>query len=203
MIERKGIFMKEILFVLLPEFADWEAAPLAAAIQQNAAFCVKTAAPTREPVRSIGGFSVVPDYELCEAEHIDFAGLVLIGGKSWREADAETVKPLIRLAVERQLPIGAICDATVFLGAMGVLNEISHTSNLLEDLKNYAGTSYTGDARYICRQAVRDGLVVTANGTANLEFAKELLPLLGAMSETEAEQWYRFYKLGYYEAIKG
>lgn len=37
----------------------------------------------------------------------------------------------------------------------------------LEYLKNIAGEKYTGDAHYIEEQAVRDGNIVTANGTLN------------------------------------
>ncbi|MFQ9514703.1 MAG: hypothetical protein ACLRZ9_02635 [Eubacterium sp.] len=50
---------------------------------------------------------------------------------------------------------------------------------------------------------VRSENIITANGTASLEFAKEVLLGLSVMSPQEVEQWYRFYKLGYYEAIGG
>ncbi|MDO4316247.1 MAG: DJ-1/PfpI family protein [Oscillospiraceae bacterium] len=194
--------MKEVLFVLLDEFAEWEAAPLAAAINQNEAFCVRTVSVSPAPVRSIGGFSVNPDYDIPQALAVDFAGLLLIGGNSWRKPEARQVTPLVRRTVEIQALLGAICDASVYLGRLGLLNGIAHTSNQPEDLERYAGSAYTGQSLYRYQQAVRCGNIVTANGTAGLEFAKEVLLGLGVMAEAEAEQWYRFYKLGYYAAME-
>lgn len=195
--------MKEVLFVLLHEFAEWETTPLAAAINQSEAFCVKTVSTSLAPVRSIGGFSINPDYEVAQALTKDFAGLLLIGGNSWRTPEARQVTPLVERAMERRALLGAICDASVYLGSLGLLNESSHTSNQPEDLKRFAGNVYTGKILYRYQQAVRCGNIVTANGTASLEFAKEVLLGLGAMAEADAERWYRFYKLGYYEALKG
>lgn len=191
--------MKEVLFVLLHEFAEWEAAPLAAAISQSEAFCVRTVSISRAPVRSIGGFSVNPDYDIAQALEKDFAGLLLIGGNSWRKPEAWQVTPLVERAVEIHALLGAICDASVYLGCLGFLNSIIHTSNQLEDLQSCAGNAYTGKSLYRFQQAVRCENIVTANGTAGLEFAKEVLLGLGAVSEAEAEQWYQFYKLGYCE----
>lgn len=193
--------MKEVLFVLLHEFAEWETTPLAAAINQSEAFCVKTVSAFLAPVRSIGGFSVNPDYEVAQAMKMDFAGLLLIGGNSWRTPEARRVTPLVERAIEQKALLGAICDASVYLGSLGLLNEVAHTSNQLESLKSYAGNVYTGKNLYRYQQAVRCGNIVTANGTASLEFAKEVLLGLGVMAEADAEQWYRFYKLGYYEAL--
>lgn len=193
--------MKEVLFLLLNEFAEWEMSPLAAALNQSDRFCVKTVSVSLVPIRSIGGFSVNPDYDIAKALNVDFAGLLLIGGKAWRTLEAGQVHPLVNRAMEKQALLGAICDASVYLGSLGLLNNTTHTSNQLEDLCGYAGNSYTGKSLYRYRQAVRCGNIVTANGSAGLEFAREVLLGLGAMTEPEAEQWYRFYKLGYYEAM--
>lgn len=194
--------MKQVLFVILDQFSDWESAPLAAAINRKDDFCVKTVSLRKEPVLSIGGFSVNPDYNIIEACAVDFAGIVLVGGNSWRTKEARQVEKLVHTAVKKKTVVAAICGATVFLGTMGMLNDIDHTSNELQDLKDTAGDQYTGAGRYQMRQAVRCGKFVTANGTANMEFAKEVLIALSVMSEKEAEQWYRIYKYGYYEAMK-
>ena len=85
---------------------------------------------------------------------------------------------------------------------MGALNEIDHTSNQLEDLQSYAGKTYTGARNYKIQQAVRSENIVTANESANLEFARKILVSLDYLSDEEAEQWYGICKLGYHEAIK-
>ena len=60
----------KIVFVLLPGFADWEGAPLAAELAQpeteHPAFEVRYASLSREPIRSIGGLTVLPDLALDE-----------------------------------------------------------------------------------------------------------------------------------------
>ena len=50
------------------------------------------------------------------------------------------------------------------------------------------------------KQAVRDHSIITANGTAALEFAKEVLLALQVASENQIIEWYNFHKLGYYDA---
>ncbi|MEG2770246.1 MAG: DJ-1/PfpI family protein [Oscillospiraceae bacterium] len=194
--------MKEILFVLLNEYADWEAANLAAEINRTDDFCIKTVSLDKKAVTSIGGFSVNIDYNINDAMATDFAGLILIGGNLWRTEEAKEVAKLVTLARDKNVLLAAICDGTVYLGANGMLNDCPHTSNQLSELQNFAKENYTGAKYYENKQAVRSGNLVTANGTANLEFTKEILIALNIMSVDEAEQWYNFYKLGFYEATK-
>jgi putative intracellular protease/amidase len=194
--------MTEVLFVLLEDYVDWEAAFLAAALHSLEDFTVKTVSNQQQAIHSIGGFKTLPDYSLKEAEEKDFGALILIGGYSWRKEVAAEVAPLVKKAEQKGVVIGAICDATVYLGSLGVLDTVKHTSNQLQELQSYAETKYKGANDYQERQAVRDKNIITANGTAPLEFAKEVLLELRAMPENEISQWYDFYKLGYYEMIK-
>lgn len=78
--------LQKVLFVVLEQYADWEAAAIAAALneepeQGEKKYEVKTVSLDGEPVTSIGGFKVLPDYSLDTAPD-DFAGLILIGGNS-------------------------------------------------------------------------------------------------------------------------
>lgn len=192
---------KIVLFVILDKYADWEDAYISSLILAlgNDKYDVKTVSLTKNNVKSLGGFNVVPDYDIQSAP-TDFDALVLIGGMSWRYEEALKVKPLVENALNNEKVLGAICDAAVFLGAIGALNNIRHTSNGLNDLKQWAKDAYTGEDKYVMQQAVRDNNVITANGTATLEFAKEVLIALKAASENKINEWYNFYKLGFYEA---
>ncbi|MFD1863110.1 type 1 glutamine amidotransferase family protein [Planococcus chinensis] len=197
--------LKEVLFVLLDEYADWEAASLASALneppdQGEHKYRVKTVSLTHEPVRSIGGFRTVPDYTVDEVGD-DFAGIVLIGGNSWRKPGSEAVMRLVQKALDGSKVIAAICDATVFLGINGVLNSGKHTSNRLDDLQETAGGNYTGAADYLEQQAVREGKLITANGSAFLEFGREVMTVLESAPQQEIDEWYEFFKNGYYEFI--
>jgi putative intracellular protease/amidase len=197
--------MKEVLFVILQDYADWESAHVAAAIndsrEDGGDFIVKTVSLSKQPVRSIGGFTTLPDYDLSTAPE-RFAALLLIGGKSWRKKESEPVAGLVSKAVEMGVPVGAICDATVFLGMHGFLNDVKHTSNMLNDLKAAAKENYTNERGYIEEQAVSDGGIITANGTAYMEFAKEVLISLKTINRSSINEWYDYFKFGHYEALK-
>ena len=197
--------MKEVLLVILDRYADWEAAHVAAVLSDSdegePKYDVKTVSLDKKPVRSIGRFTVLPDYDLASAP-ADCAAVLLIGGYSWRKPEAAPVADFVRRVREHGALIGGICDGSVFLGMNGFLNDVRHTSNTLESLKAAAGEHYTNQANYVCEQAVSDGGVITANGFAPLEFAREVLMSLEAYPQSEIDEWYDFYKLGFYEAAR-
>lgn len=192
---------KNILFVILPQYADWEAAYLASAIAMLAGenYEIKTVSLSQDAVTSIGGFRVLPDYDL-KSVPSDYEALILIGGMAWRDENAQQIKPLVTDCFRKGKVLGGICDASAFLGTAGVLNDVFHTSNDRNDLKQWAGSAYTGEEKFIAKQAVRDQNVITANGTAPMEFAKEVLLALHAASEEKIADWYSFHKLGFYTA---
>ncbi|MGN2370114.1 DJ-1/PfpI family protein [Clostridium cagae] len=109
------------------------------------------------------------------------------------------IKPIVNYAVNNNIPVAAICGETFFMAENGYLNNRKHSSNTLQFLKLKA-PHYKGDNNYIERQAVSDGDSITANGTATLEFAKEIMLYLNAKPEDKINEWYRFHKLGYYQS---
>ena len=135
---------KEILFVLLNNFADWEGAYIAPNLTlgvepgSESKYIVKTVSVRKEPVVSIGGFKVLPDYGIHDIP-TDYAGIVLIGGMSWFTPEAETIVPLVKEAIEKKRLVAGICNASVFLGRHGFLNHVNHTSNGLDYLKQLRG----------------------------------------------------------------
>ena len=158
--------MKEVIFVLLNGFADWEGAFTAICLNQGVKpgnpinYKVKYLSITKEPVTSI------------------------------------LIVPLVKKALKDKKLVAGICNASVFLGMHGFLNEVKHTSNTLDYLKQYAGDQYTGESNYINKQAVRDENIVTANGIGQLEFCREILYALEADTAEAIEESYLFYKNG-------
>ncbi len=192
--------MKEVLFVIMSEYADWEAALAASALgnkEHKTGYIVKTVSLKKEPVKSIGGFTCIPDYGIDDVPD-DFAALILVGGTAWRTPDAKKINVLVEKALAKNVPLGAICDATVFLGMNGFLNNVKHTSNTLESLKDAAGDSYTNESGYQMQQSVSDRGIITANGLAYVEFARDVLVALEAMPQSIIEEWYDYYKHGWY-----
>ena len=193
---------QEVLFLLLNDYADWEGAFLSISLNagvipgSEVKYTPKTVAPTLDEVRSIGGFRIVPDYSF-QTMPADYAALVLIGGMQWQSPESELVVPIVQDALQRGKIVGAICNASAFMGAHGFLNDVKHTSNTLPYLKQFAGERYTNEAGYQEKQAVSDKNIVTANGTGHLEFTRELLLLLKADTPENIEASYDFYKNGF------
>lgn len=193
----------EILYLLLPDFAEHEMVYLAEAIasddytmKENPKYINKVVAPTMEPVKSIGGFRVLPDYSF-ETMPEDYAALVLIGGFGWMTPIADKVAQIAKSAIDSGKIVGAICNGASFMAKYGFLNDVKHTGNGLDQLKLWGGENYTNAESYVNEQAVSDKNIVTANGSATLEFAKELLHLLENDTPERIEMYYRFHKQGF------
>ena len=193
----------EILYILLPDYAAHEAVYLSQAIasdefalKENPKYINKVVAPTLEPIKSIGGLRTLPDYSF-ETMPGDYAALVLIGGFGWTMPVAEQVVPIVRQAIENGKIVGAICNGASFMAKYGFLNTVKHTGNGLEQLKLWGGGHYINSDGYVHVQAVSDKNIVTANGSAALEFAKELLLLLDNDTPERIEMYYQFNKQGF------
>ncbi len=199
---------KEILYILLPDFAGHEMVYLAEAVasdefalKENPKYVNKFVAPTMEPVKSIGGFRLLPDYSF-DTMPDDYAALVLVGGFGWLTPVADKVVAIVKHAIAKGKIVGAICNAASFMAKHGFLTNIKHTGNGVEQLSIWGGENYTNPDGYINAQAVSDANIVTANGSATLEFAKELLSLLENDTPERIEMYYQFNKQGFCELFK-
>ena len=186
--------MKNALFFMLDDYADWEGAYLASMINQQAGWQVKTASLEKE-VQSIGGFTTVVDYTLeTLPETIDL--LILIGGNSWH-LNPEKLVTLVADLLEANIPVGAICGAVDFLARNGLLTHYQHTGNALFFWQEF--TEYTNASDFKEEQAVSDKLLITANGTATLEFTKLVLEAINFTDENQIKQMIGMHQLGYYK----
>lgn len=77
------------------------------------------------------------------------------------------------------------------------MNNVKHTGNGLDQLKQWGGERYTNETGYANEQAVSDKNIVTANITGHLEFTREMLLLLKANTPKKIADWYDFYKNGF------
>ena len=204
----KQTMNNEILYILLPDFAEHEMVYLAQAVasdefalKESPKYVNKIVAPTLDPVKSIGGFRMLPDYSF-DTMPEDYAALILVGGFGWATPIADKVVSIVKHAIEKGKIVGAICNAASFMAKHGFLNNIKHTGNGIEQLKIWGGENYTNAHGYVNIQAVADTNIVTANGSATLEFAKELLSLLENDTLEQIEMYYQFNKQGFCELFK-
>ena len=190
--------MKEILYILLDNYAEHEIGFMPGAVSTDAIgfrkepkYINKMVAPTMEPVKSQGGMRTLPDYSF-ETMPADYAALVLIGGFGWMNPEADHVLPIVKDAMDKGIVVGAICNAASWMAKQGLLNNIKHTGNGIDQLKLWGGNNYTNEAGYVNEQAVTDGRIVTANGFGYLEFTRELLKMLENDTPEMIDGWYTF-----------
>lgn len=100
--------MKQAIFVILDEYADWEGGYLSSILNRDPNWEVKTASIKQEVV-SIGGFKTTVDYQL-EQIPADCELLMLIGGNSWQIKNS-VLKQLLQDRLKNNKFVGAICGA--------------------------------------------------------------------------------------------
>lgn len=187
--------MKEVLLVLTDRWADWEASFAAAEINSSPEYVVKTIAVDKHPKVSIGGIRAEIDYSIKEYQQFDkLAMIILPGGYSWKEGRHEEIADFVRRVSASNIPVAAICGATIFLGKWGFLNNVKHTGDDPELFQSEQG--YNGQDYYVPAQVVVDKGFITANETASVEFAYEIFKLLKLDDAQEIESWYDNFKNG-------
>jgi putative intracellular protease/amidase len=154
---------------------------------------VRTASLTGEPITTMGGLRVAPDCGLAEVTPADGAVLLLPGADTWAEPRYQAVLAKAREFLAAGVPVAAICGATVALADAGMLDSRPHTSNDLEALRQFS-PGYHGADHYVAEPAVTDGDLITASGTAPLDFARHVLARLDVLSPETLEAWYQLYK---------
>ncbi|MYR08328.1 glutamine amidotransferase [Gordonia sp. SID5947] len=186
--------MKTVHLGIYPTLADWEYGYVAAGInnpeyqRDPGAFRIVTVGATRDPVRTIGGVTMVPDTTLDDVSPDDSVMLVLPGAQVWDTNDAFV--DAARRWVAAEVPVAGICGATIGLARAGLLDDRRHTSNAAEQLEP---TGYAGAAHYVDAPAVTDRGVVTAAAVAPVEFAREVFRLLGVYEPGVLDAWYQLY----------
>ncbi|NYE94827.1 putative intracellular protease/amidase [Psychromicrobium silvestre] len=185
--------------VYLPEkMADWEVGYLMAELKTGrflragVKLNLTTAAKSREAVPTMGGLSLVPEQTLAELDEQNIDALILPGGESWADIAAEQeVLGLATRLKARGVPIAAICGATEALAAVGLLNDVAHTSNSPDFLKSFK--EYRGAELYRNEFAVRDNHVITAGSWAPVELAAQVFAELEVMTESALANWLLFW----------
>jgi putative intracellular protease/amidase len=193
--------MKIIYVYVQDTLADWEAGYAIAELNSGRFFksttaplTVKTCALSREPVATMGGARILPDLTVDEICLSEAALLILPGSDTWLTLQHNMILEKATDFLATGIPVAAICAATVALGRVGLLNGRRHTSNDLDFLRTACGDSYTGEKLYEQQPAVANGDLITAAGTAPLEFARLIFERLDVFAPATLEAWYSLHK---------
>ncbi len=186
---------KKIVVFLFDGFSDWEIAYLTPEIKKNDKFDLIYFSQNGDSVFSMGGLQILPDTSLPDINLNEVEMLILPGGTAWEQDKNDFIDSFLKNLFVSGKTISAICAATTYLGKKGFLDNLKHTSNDLNYIKGIA-PEYLGEQNYVNSKAVSDKNIITANGTAPIEFACEIFNNLKLYNDTENEKWFQLFKNG-------
>lgn len=139
--------VRDIIYLYLPEaMADWETGYVLQGLTLQSMlpaprYRLKTVGASTQPVRTLGGVTLIPDCAIAQVRKGEIAALLLPGGDSWSGPEQGAVLELAAYLLEQGALVAAICGATLPLAERGLLNSRPHTSNCLYFLSGLAKTT--------------------------------------------------------------
>ena len=194
--------MMTVYVYVMDTLADWELGYVTAELYSKRFFRVDapevrvmTVGRTMEPIRTMGGLTVLPDCTVNDIAVDAQSVLLLPGGNTW---DRPEQGAIIRKAAEllsAGATVCAICGATVALAGAGLLNDRLLTSNG-EGFLDMMCPGYKGQRHYVAAPSVADGNLITASGTGALLWAKQIIERLGVFRADTLEAWHAYFSTG-------
>ncbi|WP_115000464.1 type 1 glutamine amidotransferase family protein [Xanthomonas campestris] len=162
--------MANIAVVMVDGVADWEIGVILPAAREWFGDQVAIASIDGQPVHSIGGLRITPEFALSDLAPLDADLWILPGSERWQAGEIPGLSGVLCERVQQQRPIAAICGATIALAYAGLLDERPHTSNSLAFLQEHV-VPYAGAAHYRHEKVVSADGMITAPGTSPVGFA--------------------------------
>lgn len=194
--------MRTIYVYVMNTMADWELGHCLAELHSKRFFkkdaediSVKTVSFSKNPVKSMGGLTIVPDLTIKDVQPNKDNVLILPGADSWSKSENFPILETARHFLEAGGLVAAICGATVALANMGLLDDKKHTSNGTGFLNMFC-PEYKGTDNYVDKPAVRDENLITAAATGALDMARLILEYLDVFEKDRLEHWYTYFSTG-------
>ena len=186
--------MRTIALYTTETMADWEYAYLTTQIAGAAQlkpgrFRLLLVGDGLESVRTLGNLPLTPEADLdtlqALADDGSLAALVIPGGDHYEAGHDRLIEAVGRL-VDQEIPVAAICGATLLLARSGFLDERCHTSNAAQYLE---ASGYRGGTHYVETPVVTDRRVTTASGIHAVPFTAEVMRITGLVPDAMAHAW--------------
>ncbi|MEN6440720.1 MAG: type 1 glutamine amidotransferase family protein [Syntrophobacter sp.] len=190
---------RDVHLFVFDSLSDWEPGYAAVGInnprfQTNPGqFRIRTVGLSENSVLTMGGVRILPDLALDSLSPENSAMLILPGGDAWDIGGNMEAVEVASVFLKSGVPVAGICGATAGLARGGLLDDRRHTSNSREYL---AATGYRGLEFYEDAPAVTDNNLITAPGTAPLDFARHIFECLALYPPEVLDAWYMLFKTG-------
>jgi 4-methyl-5(b-hydroxyethyl)-thiazole monophosphate biosynthesis len=174
--------MGKMLLLIYPTFSEFEIGVALSLVRRK--YAVVTVGLTLQPVASEGGLNCLPDLAVDEADADDYDGIIIPGALDMIHCEgAQSLYNLVWALHEADKPIAAICGGPFVLGRAGVLDGHRYTAAFGPEQRAFLGLPEEG---YVAEPVVRSGNLLTAQGSAFVEFGLALGDLL-ALYPDEAD----------------
>ena len=194
--------MVTVYVYTLDTLADWELGYVTAELNSRRFFkknapdiSVKAAGISKEPVRTMGGFTIVPDCSIRDIAVNERSVLLLPGANTWNDPKHDAVIEKAGELLSAGATVCAICGATAALANAGLLDQRPHTSNGIGYLE-MCTHGYKGQRFYVDEPAVADHNLITASSTGALLWAKQIIERLSVFRSDTLEAWYAYFSGG-------
>ncbi len=194
--------MLTIYIYVLDTLADWEPGYVTSELNSGRFFkkgaqdvSVKTVSYSNEPIKTMGGMTIVPDCLVDDIVVSETSILLLPGADRWNEAKHIAIIEKAGEFLSLGATVCAICGATAALANFGLLDKRSHTSNGPGFLE-MVSPGYKGQSFYIDKPSVVDNNLITASSTGALLWAKQIIEHLGVFGSKTLESWYEYFSTG-------
>lgn len=186
--------MRTIALYTTETMADWEYAYLTAQLAgaerlKPGRFRLLLVGDGLGPVRTLGNLPLTPEADLDDLDTLtgdsSLAALVIPGGDHYASGHERLIGTVGRL-MDREVPVAAICGATLLLARAGFLDTHRHTSNAASYLES---TGYLGGRQYVEAPVVTDRGVTTASGIDAVAFTAEVMRVTGLVPASMADAW--------------
>lgn len=199
--------MITIYVYVLDTLADWELGYVTSELHSGRFFkkdaervSLKTVSYSKEPIHTMGGLTVVPDYLIDDVVVNETSILLLPGADTWNNPEHGAIIQKASEFLSVGAIVGAICGATVALANAGLLDSRRHTSNGQGFLEMFS-PAYKGQEFYVDEPSVADGNLITANPTGSLLWAKQIMERLDVFQSNTLELWYEYFSTGKAESF--
>lgn len=199
--------MFTVYVYVLETLADWELGYITSELHSGRFFkkdaervSLKTVSYSKEPIHTMGGLTVIPDCLTDDIVVSETSVLLLPGADTWNDPRHGAILKKAGEFLSIGATVGAICGATTALANYGLLDNRRHTSNGQGFLEMFC-PAYKGQNFYVDEPSVADNNLITANPTASLLWAKQILEHLGVFQADTLEFWYEYFSTGKAESF--